>query len=139
MAKRKLTRLQAKRRKALAVRFVRDVLQDPERALEIESESLDSWARRTRRTITNPHQKGMVTIVANGPLNSDLQDAIDEAAGILAQAYDPMTTREDAMQAIADALDALEGNSGDEDEEDVGDDDNGDDDSDDEDNDDDSD
>jgi hypothetical protein len=119
MARRKLTRTQAKSRKALAVRFVRDVLGDPERAREIERESLDAWAKRTRRTITNP-TKGTTITVANGPLKSDLQDMIDEAVGILSDAYDPMTSREQAMQAIADALDALEAN-GEEDEDENGD------------------
>lgn len=107
MAKRKLTRQQAKTSKKRAAAFVRRILQDEEHARSIEAEGLDEWAHRTRRVITNPNRRGAMNM-ANGATKADLQDMVDEAAGILAEAYDPLTTREDAMQAIADALDALD-------------------------------
>ena len=47
-----LTRKQLESRKAKAVRFTRDVLGDPERAAEIEDESLESYAER--RHYPNP-------------------------------------------------------------------------------------
>jgi hypothetical protein len=51
-----------------------------------------------------------------------LQDVVDQAVQILTDAYTPESSRED-LAAVGDALDALEGNGGDEDEdEEVGDD-----------------
>ncbi len=49
-----LTRAQLQSRKAQAVRFVRGVLGDPDRAEEIAGESLEAYANRRRIIITNP-------------------------------------------------------------------------------------
>ena len=43
-----LTREQIEARKEKAARFVRDVLDDPERAAEIEDESVDDYAERRK-------------------------------------------------------------------------------------------
>jgi predicted RNase H-like nuclease (RuvC/YqgF family) len=48
-----LTREQLQGRKDKAVRFVRDVIGDPERAEEIRSESLEDYAARRRIQIEN--------------------------------------------------------------------------------------
>jgi hypothetical protein len=53
--------------------------------------------------------------VANGNGNDfvmtkdDMADCIDQATQILEDAYQPETSREEAMAAIGDALDALSG------------------------------
>jgi hypothetical protein len=48
----------------------------------------------------------------------DLQDQIDEAIGILDDAYAPESTREESAEAIGSALDTLRGEDEDEDEDD---------------------
>ncbi|OFV96451.1 MAG: hypothetical protein A3F68_10415 [Acidobacteria bacterium RIFCSPLOWO2_12_FULL_54_10] len=47
------TREQVQTRKEKAARFVRDVLDDPDRATEIEDESVDDYADRRRFRIIN--------------------------------------------------------------------------------------
>jgi hypothetical protein len=49
-----LSRDQVQSRKDKAVRFVHDVLHDPDRADEIEEESLEDYAERRKITLTNP-------------------------------------------------------------------------------------
>jgi cell shape-determining protein MreC len=49
-----LTPQQLEQRKQQAVRFVRDVLQDPDRAGEIADESVEDYAERRRIKIQNP-------------------------------------------------------------------------------------
>jgi hypothetical protein len=53
----KLTREQLQGRKDKAVRFTENVLRDPDRAAEIEDESLDVYADRRRIQITNPSER----------------------------------------------------------------------------------
>ena len=53
----KLTRNQIESRKEKAVRFVRDVLGDSDRADEIESESTDAYAARRRIAISIPEDE----------------------------------------------------------------------------------
>ena len=53
----RLTRDQLQARKEKAVRFVRDVLGDPDRAEEIADESLESYAQRKRIEIANPYTR----------------------------------------------------------------------------------
>ena len=48
-----LTRDQVEARKEKAVRFTRDVLDDPDRADEIEDESLEDYAARRKIKIIN--------------------------------------------------------------------------------------
>ena len=52
---------------------------------------------------------------------TDMQDALEQVAQIACDAYDPMSSREDAMQALGDILDALSDEDEDEDQ-DIGDD-----------------
>lgn len=49
-----LTRKQLRSRKDKAVRFVQDVLDDPDRAEEIEDESLHRYAERCKIELQNP-------------------------------------------------------------------------------------
>jgi hypothetical protein len=52
-----LTRQQLQSRKEKAVRFTRDVLGDPDRAGEIEDESLEDYAERRKIALSNPGRK----------------------------------------------------------------------------------
>jgi hypothetical protein len=86
-----LTRQQLQTRKEKAVRFVRDVLGDPDRASEIEDESLESYAERRKIKLLNPRGEPMAT---KGELlsrikeledeNEELQSQLDEIADIVA-------------------------------------------------------
>jgi ribonuclease E len=71
----KLTREQLQGRKDKAVRFTESVLRDPDRAAEIEDESLDDYADRRHIQITNP--SGRKRNMATTP-KTDLQDRVDE-------------------------------------------------------------
>jgi hypothetical protein len=51
-----LTREQLQKRKEKAVRFVRDVLDDPDRAAEIDDEDLEDYAARKKLQIINPNR-----------------------------------------------------------------------------------
>jgi predicted RNase H-like nuclease (RuvC/YqgF family) len=77
----RLTRDQLQSRKDKAVRFVRDVLDDPDRAEEIAEESLEEYAARRKIQITNPHRRATMakkTIEDYRAENADLKDQIGE-------------------------------------------------------------
>jgi hypothetical protein len=105
-----LTRAQAQSRKDAAVRFAENVLDDSDKADDIESESLDDWVARKRITLIHP-RRGPGTAdnpakrspkMANGngdprtkaelldeidqlhQENADLQDQLDAIADIVA-------------------------------------------------------
>ena len=91
-----LTLKQLEGRKEKAVRFVRDVLEDPERADEIEDESLEHYAERRKIHMVNP---GRTPIMATKEdlkdrireleeENDDLQDQLDKIADIAAPIED---------------------------------------------------
>jgi hypothetical protein len=70
----KLTREQLQGRKDKAVRFTENVLQDPERASEIEDESLEDYAERRHIQLINPNRrKNEMT-----ETKADLQEKIEE-------------------------------------------------------------
>jgi len=92
-----LTRDQIQSRKDKAVRFTRDMLGDPDRADEIEDESLEDYAERRKFTITNPNQRSthnMADTRTKAELeqeiadleqeNQDLQEQLDSIADIVA-------------------------------------------------------
>jgi len=60
-------------------------------------------------------------MAGNTVTKTDLQDVIDEAVGILDDAYEPESTREELAEAVGRALDVLKGGDEDEDEEEDGD------------------
>ena len=68
-----LNREQIQSRNDKAVRFVRDVLDDPDRASEIEDESLEDYAGRRKFLIVNPRRR--ISTVAN---KTELQERIEE-------------------------------------------------------------
>ncbi len=86
-----LTREQVQGRKGKAVRFVRDVLQDDDRADEIEDESLEHYAERRHIKLLNPEVRYMATkqelqerIQELEQENEELQSQLDEIADIVA-------------------------------------------------------
>ena len=113
-----LTRDQIQSRKDQAVRFTRDVLDDPDRADEIEDESLEDYAERRKFAITNPPNKRR-THMADGKTKAELEAQIDD---LEAENQD----LQDQLDAIADIA-----GGGDQDDDDSGDDDDDDDDADD--------
>lgn len=102
MASKILTRDQAQARKDKAVRFAENVLDDPNKADDIENEDLDDWAARKKiKLIDNPRERssGMANsswskddlLARIGELeseNADLQDALDSIADIASPAMD---------------------------------------------------
>jgi hypothetical protein len=88
-----LTRKQLEGRKAQAVRFARDVLGDPDRAEEIEDESLHDYAERRRIKLTNPKGVRRMAVQSRRELlerideleteNEELQDQLDQIADIV--------------------------------------------------------
>ena len=88
-----LTRKQLESRKAKAVRFTRDVLDDPDRADEIEDEPLEDYAERRRIKIQNPKGVTHMAIRSRKELldrideleteNEDLQTRLDEIKDII--------------------------------------------------------
>jgi hypothetical protein len=89
-----LTRDQVQSRKDQAVRFTRDVLDDSDRADEIEDESLEDYAERRKFTITNPPNKRR-THMADGKTKAELEAQIDD---LEAENQD----LQDQLDAIAD-------------------------------------
>ncbi len=87
------TREQLQSRKDKAVRFTRDVLEDDDRADEIENESLEDYAERRGFTITNPSKRNRKKMSTKRELeqqieeledeNQELQDQLDAVADIV--------------------------------------------------------
>jgi hypothetical protein len=97
-----LTYAQVASRKDKAERFVRDVLDDADRADEISDESVQSYADRRNFTIVD-NPPGRLTNMANGQSKQDLLDQIAD-----------LQDENDALQSQIDAIsDILDG--GDED------------------------
>lgn len=77
------------------MRFVRNVLEDPERADEIADESLEHYAERRKIQIVNPRSERMASneqlkqrIRELEEENDDLQDQLDQIADIAAPIED---------------------------------------------------
>ena len=89
-----LTREQLQGRKEKAVRFTRDIRDDPDRAAEIEDESLDEYAERRHITLSNPKGVRIMAAESRRDLlrqikelkseNEDLQDRLDGIADLVA-------------------------------------------------------
>jgi hypothetical protein len=89
----KLTREQLQGRKDKAARFTETVLNDPERASEIEDESLEDYAERRHIQMTNPNRRKAVM----ADTKADLKDRIDEIEA-------ENETLRDQLDAIADIV-----------------------------------
>jgi hypothetical protein len=115
-----LTRAQLEGRKEKAVRFTRDVLGDPERADEIEAESLEDYAERRKVKLLNPYKR-RTAIMPRSQTKADLQQQI-------ADLQDENQDLQDQLDAIADIVTPGDDDDQDDDNGDNGDDDdNGDD------------
>jgi len=87
-----LTREQVEKRKAQAVRFTRHVVGDPDRADEIDSETLESYAERRKIQLTNPKRGTAMKsrkqlLDENADLTEEcesLQDRLDDILDIAA-------------------------------------------------------
>lgn len=73
-----LTWNQIERRQAQAVRFVRDVKGDADRAAEIEAESLRDYAERRGFAIANPNERRLYMAKTRAQLERDNVDLNDE-------------------------------------------------------------
>ena len=114
VARKILTQDQAETAKKRAASFIRNVLQDDDRADEVEDEGLEEWAEETGRTITNPQRTRKPTM-ASGPTKGELQDTLDQVGGIVTDALDPALTREEVIAKLQE-IDALINDDEDEDE-----------------------
>lgn len=104
-----MTYAQIASRKDKAERFVRDVLQDDDRADEISDESVEDYAARKHFVVSNPRS---ISTMANG--NQSKQDLLDQIADLQEE--------NDALHAQLDAIqDVLSGVDGDDDTDDDGD------------------
>ena len=88
-----LSRDQLERRKAQAVRFTRDIVGDPDRADEIEDESLDSYAERRKIELVNPERS--VTIMASK------QELLDQIAELKETVEDLEGRLDDVLDIVA--------------------------------------
>lgn len=118
LAKRKaLTRDQVQAKKDQAERFVRNVLNDPDRADELSEEDLESYAERKKITLLNPNERRLTTRMPRNVSTEkalqeeidDQQDTIDQAIEILEGAYTPEATRAELVDAVSQAIDVLSG------------------------------
>ena len=88
-----LTRKQLESRKAQAVRFTRNVLEDDDRANEIEDESLEDYAEDRHIKLSNPRGARNMAAQTRRELldriqeleaeNEDLQSRLDEISDIV--------------------------------------------------------
>ena len=106
-----LTREQVQARKDKAVRFVRDVQGDPERAAEIEQESLEDYAARRKFQIVNPQGRRFTTVP---------RKTVEDYKAEIADLKEEVAELEDENESLQDQLDEIAGIvSGEEEEEEV--------------------
>ncbi len=105
-----LSRKQIEARKRQAVRFVHDVLADPERADEIAEESLEDYAARRKIQILNPTRRGTMPRKTIEDYRAEVADLKDEIAEL-----------QDENEALEDQLDEVAAIVSPEEEEDGGD------------------
>jgi hypothetical protein len=98
-----MTREQLESRKDKAVRFVRDVLDDPDRAEELEDESVDDYADRRHIQLTNPQRRRHM---ANGGNGRTKQDLLDEIADLQAENRDLLDTLDAVYDIVSPGDDA---------------------------------
>ena len=94
----RLTREQLQSRKDAAVRFLRGVKDLPERAAEVEDESLEDYADRRHIELINLGRRS--NNMANGGNGRTKQDLLDEIADLRADNQD----LQDQLDAIADII-----------------------------------
>jgi hypothetical protein len=92
-----LTRAQLEGRKEKAVRFTGDVRGDPERADEIEAESLENYAEQRKVKLINSFRKRNAIMPSTTKTKADLEDQI-------ADLQDHNQDLQDQLDAIADIV-----------------------------------
>jgi len=95
--------------KERAVRFTINVLDDPDRAAEIEAESVHEYARRKKIFIENPDKRGWIPPMQETMSKAELVDALDEVEEILDDALDPKLTREEVVGKLEEAYELVAG------------------------------
>ena len=98
MASKILTRDQAQSRKDAAVRFAENVLDDPDKADDIESEDLNDWIERKGITLVeNPRRKWSLEMANTNWSKDELLDRIEELEG-------ENSDLQDQLDAISDIV-----------------------------------
>ena len=102
-----LTREQLEARKAKAVRFIANVLQDEDRADEVEDESLESYAERRHVQLLNPTSRKGTFMAGESKAdlkrhireledeNQELQSKLDDIADLVAPEEDEVEEEEE--------------------------------------------
>jgi seryl-tRNA synthetase len=126
-----MTRQQAETSKERAVRFVLNVLDDPDRADDIEDESLEEWAERKKITLTNPARRKSPAIrerednMPKGETKTELLERISELEEENQELNDQLDEVTDKLEDVLDVVAPDEADSEEDAEEDGGDDDEG--------------
>jgi hypothetical protein len=94
----KLTRDQVADRKTKAVRFLRDVLDDPDRADEVSAESVEDYAARRRFVLSNSHCEE----VSEMPPREKLEDLLSDRDALIDKL-------EEVRDQIDDAISEFDG------------------------------
>lgn len=109
MATKTFDQVEAMKRKA--VRFVDNVLDKPDRADEIEEESVADYASRKKITLVreNPNGRKATNMESNPATKAELESVLDQVEETLEDALDPKLTREELVQKVEQAYDMLAG------------------------------
>jgi peptidoglycan hydrolase CwlO-like protein len=94
---RALTRAQLQSRKDKAVRFLENVIGDPDRASEVEDESLEDYAERRKIQILNPHRR--CTMAA--------RKTIEDYKAELADAKEEISELEETVEELQSQIDSV--------------------------------
>jgi hypothetical protein len=98
-----LTSDQLQSRKDKAVRFLRNVLGDEDRADEVENESLEDYAARRRIQIINPATRRTANMTVKTKVQEPTADELlEQIAEKADEALDPAASRKDLVEALQD-------------------------------------
>jgi len=103
---------QAKAKLAKAVKFLRDVAGDADRADDFAAMSVQEYAQHKGLTLQNPHKsriKRTTRMATDTITKRELEDTLDEVADLLDEALDPELTREAAISKIKEAVEIISG------------------------------
>jgi len=116
------SREEAEARREKAVAFMRQIGNE-EAADDFEGMSTQEYIEHAGLQVRNPRSKRNCYMPTNGQTKDDLKEIIDTVEELLDNVYTPEASREEAMAAIGDALDQIQGEAEEADEEDSADDD----------------
>jgi hypothetical protein len=114
------SREEAEARREKAADFMRRIGND-EAADDFANMTTQQYIEHAGLQVANPRNRNRRNcyMPANGQTKADLQEILDSVEELLDNVYQPETSREDAMAAIGDALDAISGEAEEEDEDDI--------------------